>query len=54
MARGKYLSLEEGRKAKKLDRFAAEHPSEGGEATFDGLLEGMATEPSRGAQTSPG
>ena len=28
MAHGKYLSLEEGRKAKKLDRFAKEHPIE--------------------------
>jgi len=26
MAHGKYLSLEEARKAKKLDRFAEEHP----------------------------
>ncbi len=31
MARGKYLSLEEARKAKKLDRFAKEHPSEADE-----------------------
>ncbi len=29
MARGKYLSLEEARKAKKLDRFAKEHPTKG-------------------------
>lgn len=54
MARGKYLSLEEARKAKNLGRFAAEHPTEGGEAAFDRLLEKMAKTPSEGAQTSPG
>jgi len=54
MARGKYLSLEEAREAKKLDRFSKEHPSERDEAALDGLLERMATKPSKGAQTSPG
>lgn len=29
MARGKYLSLEEARKMRHLDRFANEHPSVG-------------------------
>ena len=38
MARGKYLSLEEARKAKKLDRFAKEHPSKGSKTKFDKLL----------------
>jgi hypothetical protein len=28
MSRGKYLSLEEARKPKRLERFANEHPSE--------------------------
>jgi hypothetical protein len=42
VARGKYLSLEEARKAKKLDRFAKEHPSRGDEQKFDGLLDRMA------------
>ena len=42
MARGKYLSLEEARKMKRLDRFAKEHPSEGDEKEFDGLFERMA------------
>ena len=42
MARGKYLSLEEGRKQGRLDRFCKEHPSEGDEKTFDDLLEAMA------------
>jgi hypothetical protein len=30
MARGKYLSLEEARKAGKLDQFAKEHPTKQG------------------------
>ena len=34
MARGKYLSLEEARKMKRLDRFAKEHPSEGDKKLF--------------------
>ncbi len=42
MARGKYLSLEEARKAKKLDRFAKEHPTEGNKKEFDSLLLRMA------------
>jgi len=54
MARGKYLSLEEARKAKKLNRFADEHPTEGDEAAFDRLLDRMARKPSEGDQTSPG
>ena len=48
MATGKYLSLEEARKQKRLDRFCREHPSEGDEKTFDDLLEAMAKgEPTR-------
>jgi hypothetical protein len=35
MARGKHLSLEEAHRAKMLDRFAKEHPSEGDEGAFD-------------------
>ena len=42
MSRGKYLSLEEARKAKQLDRFAKEHPSEGDEPKFNRLLNAMA------------
>lgn len=42
MARGKYLSLEEARKAKQLDRFAKEHPTKGGKKEFDALLLRMA------------
>jgi len=42
MSEGKYLSLEEARKADLLKRFAREHPSEGDEAVFDDLLERMA------------
>jgi hypothetical protein len=42
MAHGKYLSLEEARKAKKLDRFAKEHPTEGSKKEFDALLLRMA------------
>ncbi len=43
MATGKYLSLEEARKAKKLDRFAKEHPTKGSKKAFDALLARMAT-----------
>lgn len=57
MAEGKYLSLEEARKAGKLDRFAKEHPSEGDKAMFDRLFEAMANgdpprKPSGAAKTS--
>lgn len=53
MARGKYLSLEEARKMKRLDRFAKEHPSEGDEKEFDELFERMARpkKPEEDAQT---
>jgi len=54
MARGKYLSLEEARKAKQLDRFAKEHHTEGDEAAFDRMLDRMARKPSKVGQTSPG
>ncbi len=53
MARRKYLSLEEARKQKRLDRFCKEHPSEGDEKAFDELLDAMASgKPSRERQTS--
>lgn len=42
MARGKYLSLEEARKQKLLDRFCKEHPSRGDREDFDKLFEAMA------------
>ena len=38
MARGKYLSLEEDRKQKRLDRFCKEHPSRGDKEDFEKLL----------------
>lgn len=41
MARGKYLSLEEARKAGKLDQFAKEHPSKADKARFERLLDAM-------------
>lgn len=53
MATGKYLSLEEARKDDKLERFAAEHPSEGDEQLFDELLGAMAKTPESADQTSP-
>ena len=53
MARGKYLSLEEARREKKLQQFAKEHPSEGDEAAFDRLFQAMASgKPAAGNQTS--
>ena len=42
MSTGKYLSLEEARNDKQLDRFAKEHPSKGEKKTFDDLLDRMA------------
>jgi hypothetical protein len=42
MATGKYLSLEEARKKKQLERFAREHPTKGDEKKFDALLDRMA------------
>lgn len=42
MARGKYLSLEEARKLKRLDHFCKEHPSAGDREQFDRLLDAMA------------
>ena len=41
MARGKYLSLEEARKLKRLDRFCKEHPSEADKEAFESLLDAM-------------
>lgn len=43
MARGRYLSLEEARKAGKLEQFAKEHPSVGDAAAFDALSDEMIT-----------
>ena len=42
MARGKYLSLEEARKLKLLNRFCKEHPSVGDRDRFERLLDAMA------------
>ena len=42
MSRGKFLSLEEARKADQLKQFAKEHPSEGDEKLFDKIFEKMA------------
>jgi len=42
VSRGKYLSLEEARKEKKLKQFADEHPSVGDKRKFEDLLEAMA------------
>lgn len=52
MARGKYLSLEEARKLKKLKQFAKEHPSEGDEKDFDELFDRMTRTTSKDDQTS--
>jgi hypothetical protein len=57
LSSGKHLSLEEARKAGKMDRFCKEHPSEGDEAVFDQLFEAMANgeppkKPSKVSRTS--
>ena len=41
MATGKYLSLEEARKAGKLKQFAKEHPSVGDWGEFDRMFDAM-------------
>lgn len=51
MARGKYLSLEEARKSKKLERFTKEHDSSGDEKQFDELLKRMAKSSTKGEKT---
>ena len=51
MARGKYLSLEEARRMKRLDRFAKEHPSQADER-FSPLLNAMARGLLEGGRTS--
>jgi hypothetical protein len=48
MAVGKYLSLEEARKEKRLDRFAKDHPTKGSKKKFDALLRRMAKTPPKG------
>ena len=52
MSTGKYLSLEEARIKKKLDRFCKEHPSEGDEKAFDDLLGRMAKSSPKAGRTS--
>lgn len=51
MATGKYLSLEEARREKQLERFAKEHPTEGDEDVFDELLKRMAKSSEADEQT---
>ena len=46
MARGKYLSLEEARKQRRLNRFSKEHPSTGDETVFDRLVDELMPEES--------
>ena len=41
MSTGKYISLEEARNDKKLDRFIREHPSKTKKKDFDALLGAM-------------
>jgi hypothetical protein len=47
MSVGKYLSLEEARKKKLLERFAKEHPSTGDERAFDRMMGKMTAPYSR-------
>lgn len=49
MSTGKYISLEEARKEKKIDRFCKEHPSEAKKKDFDALLCAM-TKPKKKAK----
>lgn len=47
MSRGKYLSLEEARKAGKLDQFAKEHPTQADAGLFQRLLDSMTKDPTK-------
>jgi hypothetical protein len=47
MSHGKYLSLEEARRAKRIERFVKEHPTTGNKKQFDLLLRKMAKKPSK-------
>jgi hypothetical protein len=54
---GKYISLEEARKQKKIKRFIREHPSRGDKEQFEDLLHNMThnikpKKPSKGVKTS--
>ena len=51
MSRGKYLSIEEARKANQLKQFAKEHPSQA-DGRFPKLLDAMARGTLEGAETS--
>ena len=52
MSRGKHLSLEEARKAGRLDRFSKEHPSTGERDEFDRALAAMLKGSGAGGETS--
>ncbi len=52
MAIGRYISLEEARKHKKLDRFAKAHPSKGDKNKFKKLMNEMVKKSPKGGKTS--
>jgi hypothetical protein len=52
MSRGKYLSLEEARNRKQLDRFAKEHSSKADRDRFERLLDAMSRGALEEAETS--
>lgn len=54
MSIGKHISLEEARKAKKLDRFAKAHETKAAKDAFFGLLDRMTKSQSTSGQTSTG
>lgn len=54
MSIGRYISLEEARRKKKLERFIKAHPSKGNKAKFEKLLGAMSKPKTRskGKKTS--
>lgn len=52
MSRGKSISLEEARQAKRLNQFAKEHPSEADKARFEAVLSAMCQSQKADDQTS--
>ena len=52
MSRGKFLSLEEARKAGQIDQFCKEHPTEGDGDRFAEMLAAMTRKRSAADRTS--
>ena len=52
MSTGKYLSLEEARKAGQIDQFCKEHPSKGDWDRFDAAMDSIAGPKAKSSSTA--